>query len=333
MSISIPSRSLSVEIAEPGGPDVLRPVHRETHHPGESEVLIKVAYAGVNRPDVFQRQGNYPPPAGVTDIPGLEVSGEIVAVGPGTSRWRIGDRVCALLAGGGYAQYAVAHEGLCLRIPEGITLEQAAGMPETFFTVWYNLVERARLQPGEVALIHGGSSGIGTTAIQVATALGARVFTTAGNEEKCRFCEDLGAEKAFDYRHEDFSSIKSLTGDRGADVILDMVGGDYIQKNISSCAIRGRIVSLAFLKGSIAEIDLKPVMLKQLTLTGSTLRGQPVEEKSRLAREVEAHLWPLVDKGRVKPIIFKTLPLVEAAEAHRIMESSAHIGKLVLDCT
>ncbi len=320
-----------IEISSPGGPEVLQATRRELPAPGPGEVVIAVQYAGINRPDVFQRLGGYPPPPGVTDIPGLEVSGTVAAVGEGVTL-EVGAQVCALLAGGGYARHAIAHQDLCLPVPKGLTLEQAAALPETFFTVWYNLVEQGQLASGDVVLIHGGTSGIGTTAIQVARALGARVFATAGSEEKCRVAESLGAEKCFNYRNEDFVQIKELSDGRGADIILDMVGGDYVQRNIKAAARRGRILYLAFLKGSKVQVDLMPLMLKQLVLTGSTLRSQPHAEKARLAREVAANLWPLIDSGLVRPVLHRTLPLEQAAEAHRIMESSVHIGKLLLDC-
>ena len=320
-----------IEIATPGGPEALQLTRRQLSPPGPGEVLLEVHYAGINRPDVFQREGNYAPPPGVTDIPGLEVAGVVVAVGDGV-RLAIGDKVCALLPGGGYARHALAHQDLCLPIPAGLTLEEAAALPETCFTVWYNLVEQGQLTAQEVALIHGGTSGIGTTAIQVARALGARVFATAGSDEKCRAAEALGAEKCFNYRSEDFGQVKELTDRRGADVILDMVGGDYVQRNIKVAARRGRILSLAFLQGSKVEVDLMPMMLKQLVLTGSTLRSQPHAEKARLARAVADNLWPLIEAGLLRPVIYRTLPLHEAAEAHRIMESSAHTGKLLLDC-
>jgi len=283
-------------------------------------VLIEVACAGVNRPDVLQRTGVYPPPPGASDIPGLEVSGTIIAVGSEVSSFTAGDRVCALLSGGGYAQHAVAEASLCLPVPEPLSLEQAAGLPETFFTVWYNLIEKGELQAGDNVLIHGGSSGIGTTAIQVAHAFGATVYTTAGSAEKCRLCEELGAARAFNYRDEDFGEVKKLSGG-GVDIVLDMVGGDYVAKNIKCAAPKARIVNIAFLQGSKVQLDLMPVMLKQLVLTGSTLRSQPVADKARIAEEVE-----------LKVLVHKVFPLEQAAEAHALMESSQHIGKIILDC-
>lgn len=330
--MNLPANTPCIEISEPGGPGVLQMTERELAPPQAGEVVIRVAFAGINRPDVFQREGGYPPPPGASDIPGLEVAGEIAAVGEGVTRWRVGDSVCALLAGGGYSHYAIAHQDTCMPLPSGLTLEEAASLPETCLTVWYNLMDKGGLQAGDVVLIHGGSSGIGTTAIQMARAFGARVFTTAGTAEKCRACEGLGAEKAFNYREEDFRDIKKLT-ERGADIILDMVGGDYIQKNIKAAAPGARIINIAFLKGAKTEVDFTPVMLKQLILTGSTLRSQPVAAKARIARQVEEQLWPLFADGQLKPVIHKTMPLAQAAEAHRLMESSTHIGKILLRCS
>lgn len=327
--MSLPQLMNCVEIFAAGGPEVLTPTTRKLAQPGTREVLIRVIAAGVNRPDVFQRQGGYPAPEGASDLPGLEVAGEVLALGEETSRWKIGDRVCALLNGGGYSEYALAHQDLCLPIPDTLSTLEAAALPETFFTVWHNVFERARLKPGEIFLVHGGASGIGTTAIQLASTLGARVFTTVGNDEKVRVCETLGAEKAFNYHHEDFVGGVKAVG-KGANVILDMVGGDYIQQNIRASAFRGRIVSIAFLRGSKVEIDLMPVMLKQLTLTGSTLRSQPVSDKARIARGLASQVWPLLNKGRIKPLIHATFPLNEAARAHQLMESNAHIGKVML---
>ncbi len=292
-------------------------------------MLIRVAATGINRPDVFQRQGGYPPPPGASDLPGLEVAGTVVALGEGVEQWRVGDRVCALLSGGGYAEYAVAEAGVCLPVPEGYSDIQAAALPETFFTVWHNLFERAALQPQEVLLVHGGASGIGTVAIQLGKAFGARVFATAGTADKCLACEQLGAEKAFNYHQEDFvDGVKSAC--KGANVILDMVGGDYIAKNIRTLAFQGRMVSIAFLRGSKVEVDLMPVMLKQLVLTGSTLRSQPIANKARIARGLHDKVWPLLDSGAVKPIIHSILPLEQAAAGHRLMESNTHIGKIIL---
>ncbi|MFA5632248.1 MAG: NAD(P)H-quinone oxidoreductase [Porticoccaceae bacterium] len=330
---SQPHSAACIEISAVGGPDVLRPGFRDLPALASRQVLIAVSHAGVNRPDIFQREGKYPPPPGASDIPGLEVAGIVVAKGAQVTRWQVGDRVCALLPGGGYATHAVAEESLCLPVPKGLSLAEAAGLPETAFTVWHNLVERAALQAGEHVLIHGGSSGIGTLAIQIAAALGATVYTTAGSAEKCQVCEELGATKAFNYRSEDFAAVKELTGKRGVDIVLDMVGGDYVQKNIACAAPGGRIVSIAFLQGSRVNVDLMPMMLKQLTLTGSTLRSRTVENKAHIAAQVETNLWPLIDAGVVRPLIHRIFPLPEAADAHRLMESSQHIGKLVLDCT
>ncbi len=328
--MSLPTTMNCVEIARPGGPEVLTPTRRPLPMPEDGEVLIRVVAAGVNRPDVVQRQGGYPAPPGASDLPGLEAAGEIVALGDGVDRWRIGDRVCALLSGGGYAEYATAHQALCLPIPRGLSPVAAAALPETAFTVWHNLFERAALQAGEVLLVHGGTSGIGTLAIQLATACGARVFATAGSAEKVATCEKLGALRAFDYHREDFvEGLKTAVG--GANVILDMVGGDYVQKNLRAAAFRGRIVSIAFLRGSKVEVDLMPVMLKQLVLTGSTLRSQPIADKARIARGVLEQVWPLIEDGHIRPLIHATFPLAEAAASHVLMESSAHQGKIVLE--
>jgi NADPH:quinone reductase len=329
---TLPATMTAIEITEPGGPEVLRPGTRPMPMPGAGEVLIKVAAAGVNRPDVMQRQGAYPPPPGASDIPGLEVAGTVAAVGLGVNHTKLGDAVCALVTGGGYATYCVAPEPQCLPVPKGLSMAEAAALPETFFTVWTNLFERGRLQPGETVLIHGGTSGIGTTAIQLAKALGAlQIFATAGSRDKCHACEILGATRGIDYQHEDFVKlVKDATGGRGADVILDMVGGDYIQRNINALAVEGRIVNIAFLHGSQAEINLMPLMLKRGTLTGSTLRARSVEQKGAIAAPLRRVVWPLIEQGKVKPQIYRTFPLAEAAEAHRLMESSAHIGKIVL---
>ena len=322
---------IAIAIREPGPADVLVPVERPTPTPGSHEVLIAVAAAGVNRPDVMQRQGRYTPPPGTTDIPGLEVAGTIAAVGAGVTRWAVGDRVCALLAGGGYAEYCVAPDVQCLRVPEGLSDVEAAGLPEVMFTVWSNVFERGRLAAGESILVHGGSSGIGTAAIQLARAYGARVFATAGSAAKCAACEALGAERAINYRDEDFVSvIRAVTGDRGVDVVLDMVAGDYMQRNIDVLAMDGRLVQIAQLGGYRATINTIPILQRRLTITGSTLRARPIEEKGRLAREVEQHVWPLVESGAVRVLIHETFPLARASEAHARMESSAHIGKLIL---
>jgi putative PIG3 family NAD(P)H quinone oxidoreductase len=320
-----------VEIAHAGGPEVLCRAERPRPEPGRGELLIRVAAAGVNRPDILQRQGHYAPPPGVSDVPGLEVAGTVEAQGPGVGGWSAGDPVCALVAGGGYAEYCVAPAPQCLPVPTGSSLVEAAAIPETFFTVWHNVFERGRLAKGEVLLVHGGSSGIGTTAIQLGRAFAARVLATAGSAEKCRACEGLGAERAIDYRMEDFAAVVAeATGGRGADVILDMVGGDYTPRNVQCLAVEGRLVQIAFLKGSKVELDLRPVMQKRLTVTGSTLRPRPVEEKAAIARALRENVWPRLERGEVRPVIFKTFPLEQAPEAHRLMESSQHIGKIVL---
>ncbi len=327
----IPETMTCIEIAEPGGPDVLKPTTRPVPVPEAGEVLIAVRAAGVNRPDCIQREGNYAPPPGVTDIPGLEVAGEIAALGQDVSGWKLGDQVCALVAGGGYAEFVTAPAVQCLPVPAGLEMAEAAALPETFFTVWSNVFERARLMPGEAFLVHGGSSGIGTTAIQLAAKMGSRVITTAGSEEKCRVCEELGAERTVNYKEEDFvEAAKEFTDGRGVDVILDMVGGDYLNRNIKALGPDGRHVSIAFLGGSKAEVNFMPVMLKRLTLTGSTLRPQPVERKAEIARALEEKVWPMIAQGEIKPVIHASFPLAQAAEAHALMESSQHIGKIML---
>ncbi|WP_119392041.1 NAD(P)H-quinone oxidoreductase [Taklimakanibacter lacteus] len=327
----LPRQMTAIAIARPGGPEVLKPERIAVPPLKDSEVLIKVAAAGVNRPDVLQRQGGYPPPAGAPLTPGLEVAGTVVARGPLVKRYKEGDAVTALVPGGGYAEYCAAAEDNALPVPEGLSLTEAGGVPETFFTVWTNVFERAGLKSGETLLVHGGSSGIGTTAIMLAHHLGSRVFATAGSAVKCRACEALGAERGINYRDEDFVAIvKELTDGKGADVILDMVGGDYIGRNMAAAAMHGRIVNIAFLKGSKVEVDLLPIMVKRLTLTGSTLRPRSVAEKALIARALEARVWPLIAQGKIRPQIYKTFPLSEAAEAHRLMETSAHVGKIVL---
>lgn len=329
---NIPSSMTAIEISQPGGPEVLKQVTMPTPAPGAGEVLIKVAAAGVNRPDVLQRKGAYPPPPGASEIPGLEISGEVVALGEGVSLWKAGDKVCALVAGGGYAEYCSVHETNALPVPGNLTMAEAAGVPETFFTVWTNVFERGALKPGESLLVHGGSSGIGTTAIQIASQLGSTVYTTAGSADKCAACEELGAERAINYREEDFVEVlKQATGKKGIDVILDMVGGDYIQRNIKSAARDGRIVNIAYLNGSKAEVDFMMVMLKRLTLTGSTLRIRPTADKAAIAGALKKTVWPLIEAGKVKPQLFKTFPLADASKAHALMETSAHIGKIVLE--
>jgi putative PIG3 family NAD(P)H quinone oxidoreductase len=322
---------IAIEIREPGGPEVLVPVERPMPLPAAGEVLIKVAAAGVNRPDVFQRLGRYPPPPGVTDIPGLEVSGTITEVASGAGSFRIGDAVCALVAGGGYAEYCVAPAPQCLPAPRGLELVDTAAIPETFLTVWTNVFERGRLQAGESILIHGGSSGIGTTAIQLARAFGARVFATAGSADKCAACERLGAERCINYRDADFvAAVREQTAGRGVDVVLDMVGGPYFPRNVEVLATEGRLVEIATLQGAKAELNIQTIMQRRLTITGSTLRARPIADKGAIAEAVHRHVWPLLESGAVKPILYATFPLRDASEAHRVMESSAHIGKLVL---
>jgi len=322
---------IAIEISRPGDPDVLVPVERPRPVPASGEVLIKVAAAGVNRPDVFQRRGRYPPPPGASDIPGLEVAGVVEEVGAEVRDLHAGDAVCALVAGGGYAEYCAAPAPQCLPVPRGLDYVAAAAMPETFFTVWTNVFERGRLQANESILVHGGSSGIGTTAIQLARAYGARVFVTAGSAEKCAACERLGAERAINYREADFvAAVRQLTGERGVDVILDMVGGDYFARNLEALALEGRLVEIATLSGAKAELNIQTIMQRRLTVTGSTLRARPVADKGAIARALRVRVWPLVESGAVKPIVYATFPLRQAAEAHRLMESSAHIGKIVL---
>ena len=327
----LPTEITVMEITHPGGPEVLVPATRPLPQPKAGEVLIEVAAAGVNRPDVFQRKGAYPPPPGASDIPGLEVAGRIVALGEGVDLFRPGDLVCALLTGGGYASYATAPAVQCLAYPKGFDAVQAAALPETFFTVWHNLFQRAGLRAGETLLVHGGTSGIGSVAIQLAKQFGASVFTTAAGAEKCQTCRDLGADVAIDHHAEDFvARVAEETSGRGVDVVLDMVGGDYLGRNIACLAADGRHVSLAFLKGSRVEIDLVPVMTKRLTLTGSTLRPRPVAVKAAIAAELKKRVWPLLDAGKVAPLIHAVFPLEKAAEAHRLMESGTHRGKIVL---
>jgi putative PIG3 family NAD(P)H quinone oxidoreductase len=331
MPVTLPKSMTAIEISTPGAPEVLVPADRPVPVAGPGEVLIEVAAAGVNRPDVLQRLGNYPPPPGASDIPGLEIAGTIIALGEGVSDRSLGERVTALVTGGGYAQYCAAPAAQCLPIPEGLSLEEAAALPETFFTVWTNVFDRGRLQPGEAFLVHGGSSGIGTTAIQMARALGARVFATAGSAEKCRACEELGAERAINYRDEDFVEvIKEVTQGRGVDVILDMVGGDYIARNLRALAVEGRLCYIAFLGGSKAEVDFLPLMLKRITLTGSTLRARDVAFKAAIAENLRQKIWPKIEAGEIKPVLAARFALEQAAQAHALMESSQHIGKIVL---
>ncbi len=329
--MTLPNQMSYVQINGYGAPDVLQPARMAVPQPGQGEVLIKVAAAGVNRPDVQQRLGQYDPPPGSSTVPGLEIAGDVVALGVGVKRYKIGDKVCALVAGGGYAEYCAAPEPQTLPVPDGVSMIEAGGIPETFFTVWTNVFDRGHLQPGEKLLIHGGSSGIGTTAIQLAREFGARVFVTAGTDEKCRVCGDLGAERAINYRNEDFLAVvKELTEGKGVDVILDMVGGDYVQRNIEAMAVDGRIVQIAWLGGSKVSANFMKLMLKRLTWTGSTLRPRSIEQKADIARALEARVWPLITAGKVKPIIHRTFPLADAAAAHALMESSEHIGKIIL---
>ncbi len=319
-----------IEIARPGGPEVLAPASRPVPSPGPREVLVQVKAAGVNRPDLMQRLGKYPPPSGASDIPGLEISGTVSATGPG-SCWQVGDAVCALVSGGGYAEFCVVPDPQCLTLPAGMDFVAAAAIPETFFTVWTNLFERGRLAAGETVLIHGGSSGIGTTAIQLARARGARVFATAGSADKCRACEALGAERAIDYKKEDFVEVmNAVTSGRGVDVVLDMVGGAYLMRNIGILAIEGRLVQIAVLGGARTDINLVPLLQRRLTVTGSTLRARSIEEKGRIAAALRKEVWPLLESGTVRPVIHATFPLTEAANAHRLMETGTHIGKIVL---
>jgi NADPH:quinone reductase len=326
---------LAIEITEHGTPDVLRPVERPTPEPGINEVLVRVHAAGVNRPDLMQRQGKYPPPPGASDVPGLEIAGAIERVGPpleGESpRWAPGDRICALVAGGGYAEHAVVPMQQCLPIPLGMSDVAAAAIPETYFTVWTNLFQRAQLRTGESVLVHGGSSGIGTTAIQLARAFGAVVYATAGSDEKCAACEKLGAAAAINYKEIDFvDAIAAMTSGRGVNVILDIVGGEYLERNLKSLAVEGRLVQIGLQGGAKTSIHLSTLMQRRLTLTGSTLRIRSVAEKAAIARELEQHVWPLLGSGIVAPVIARTFPLAQAAEAHRLLEAGEVIGKIVL---
>jgi putative PIG3 family NAD(P)H quinone oxidoreductase len=322
---------IAIKIAKPGGPEMLQAVDVPAPRPGPREVLIRVAAAGVNRPDLMQREGRYPPPPGASDIPGLEVSGIIAGCGSGALRWREGDHVCALVSGGGYAEYCAVPDVQCLPIPSTIDLVSAAGMPEAFFTVWTNVFERGRLRAGESFLVHGGASGIGTTAIQMAKAFGARVFATAGTDAKVGACERLGAERAINYKTSDFApAVMSLTGGSGVDVILDMVGAPYFSRNVDLLALEGRLLQIAVLQGAKAEVNLVRVLRQRLTITGSTLRSRTVEEKGAIADAVEKAVWPFVETGTMRPVVYATFPLQRAAEAHRLMESGSHIGKIVL---
>ena len=330
--MSIPPQMRAIEITTPGGPEVLRPGQRPVPAPAAGEVLIEVAFAGVNRPDVLQRKGGYAPPPGASDIPGLEVSGVIVKLGPQVKEWQLGDEVCALVTGGGYAEFVNAPAAQCLRIPKGLGLEQAASLPETCFTVWVNVFDRGGLKNDETLLVQGGSSGIGVTAIQMARALGHRVYATAGTAKKCAACEQLGATRAINYRDEDFVAvIKDLTGGRGVDVILDMVGGDYVSRELACLADDGRLSLIAFLGGTKTSLDLSDILRRRLTITGSTLRPRAVAFKATVAQALREKIWPLIEAGKIRPVIYKTFALDEAAAAHALMESSEHVGKIMLD--
>jgi len=326
----LPSTMTAIGIKSPGGPEMLVPEQRPTPAPAAGEILVKVAAAGVNRPDVMQRKGSYPPPPGAPDIPGLEIAGEVVALGPDAKRWKTGDKVMALVSGGGYAEYALAHESHALPVA-GLSMVEAGAVPETFFTVWHNVFERGALKKGETLLVHGGTSGIGTTAIMLAKEFGSRVITTAGSDEKCAAARKLGADVAINYKTEDFvAATKAATNDKGAELILDMVGGDYIARNYEAAAVEGRIVQIAFQGGPKAEVNFMRLMLKRLHHTGSTLRARSVPDKAAIAQAIADKVLPLLAKGKAKPIIYKAFPLREAAQAHALMESSAHIGKIVL---
>jgi NADPH:quinone reductase len=328
---TLPTQMTVIAISAPGGPEVLVPEQRSCPRPQAGEILVKVAAAGVNRPDVMQRQGLYPPPPGASDIPGLELAGTVVERGADANRFTLGDAVCALVTGGGYAEYAVVHETTALRVPEPLSMIEAAAIPETFFTVWHNVFERGALKEGETMLVHGGSSGIGTTAIQLAKAFGARVIVTAGTPVKCQRCLELGADYAVNYRTEDFvAAAKAATGGKGVELVLDMVGGDYIERNYEAAAVEGRVVQIAFQGGPRANVDFRRIMLKRLTHTGSTLRSRPVVEKAAMARRLEREVWPLITAGKVKPVIDRTFPLGQAPAAHTLMEGGTHIGKIVL---
>ncbi|MGA7972677.1 MAG: NAD(P)H-quinone oxidoreductase [Pseudolabrys sp.] len=327
---TLPARMTAIGIKTPGGPEALVPEERPLPSPGEGEILVKVAAAGVNRPDVMQRKGLYPPPPGASDIPGLEIAGEVAALGAGVTRWKVGDRVMALVSGGGYAEYCIAHASHAMPV-DGLTMEEAAAVPETFLTVWHNVFQRGALKAGETLLVHGGTSGIGTTAIQLAKAFGARVIVTAGSDEKCDACRKLGADVAVNYKTQDFvAEVKNATDGKGANVILDMVGGDYIGRNYEAAAVEGRIVQIAFMASAKAEVNFMRLMLKRLHHTGSTLRARSNADKGAITKAVEDNALPLIAAGKVKPVMYKTFPLKEAAQAHALMESSAHIGKIVL---
>ena len=329
---TLPATMTVIEIASPGGPEALRVASRPMPVPGPGEVLVAVAAAGINRPDIMQRKGQYPPPPGASDIPGLEIAGTVAAIGLGVHHWKVGDEVCALVTGGGYASHCVAPAPQCLPVPKGFSMVEAAALPETFFTVWHNVFERGKLRAGESILIHGGSSGIGTVAIQLARAFGASaIFATAGSREKCHACEQLGATRAIDYKHEDFVKvIKDATAGRGVDVILGMVGGDYIQRNISAAALWGRIVNIAYQQSFEAKVNFAPVLAKRLTLAATTLRSRTLAERTAIRDQVLARVWPLIAQGRIKPLVDSTFPLAEAQKAHDRMRESGHIGKILL---
>jgi len=329
--MSLPATMTAIHIDGYGPPSVLKPQTRPVPQAGPGEILVRVQAAGINRPDVMQRLGHYNPPPGATDIPGLEIAGEVVAMGPGAARFKLGDKVCALVSGGGYAEYCPVPEPQAMAIPPGLSMAEAGGVPETFMTVWTNVFDRGRLKAGESFLVHGGSSGIGTTAIQLAKAFGATVYATAGDDEKCRACERLGAAKAFNYKTTDFvKAAKDATGGKGLDLILDMVGGEYVGQNLNALALEGRLVQIAWQKGSKVQADFMRLMTHRLTWTGSTLRPRTIEQKGEIARALEAKVWPLIAAGQVRPVMYKTFPLAEAAKAHELMETSTHIGKIVL---
>ena len=329
--MTVPARMTAIAIREPGKPEVLVPQERDVPALTAREVLVKVAAAGVNRPDVMQREGKYPPPPGAPDIPGLELAGEVVALGEGATRWRIGDKITALVPGGGYAEYAAVHETNALPVIAPLTMVEAGAIPETFFTVWHNVFERGALKAGETMLLHGGSSGIGTTAIMLAKCFGAKVIVTVGSDEKADACRKLGADVAINYNTQDFvAETKKATDNKGANVIIDMVAGDYIQKNYDAAAVEGRIVQIAFQRPPKVMVDFRPILMKRLWHTGSGLRPRPVTDKAAIAQALEKSVWPLIASGKVKPVIYKTFPLREAAAAHALMETSTHIGKIVL---
>ena len=334
MDSRLPATMRQIVVEEPGPPEVMHVAGAPVPAPRQDEVLIEVAYAGVNRPDCIQRAGHYPPPADASPILGLEVSGSIAALGSGVTEWKIGDAVCALTPGGGYAGYCTAPAAWTLPVPPGMSMQDAASLPENYFTVWHNVFERGRLAAGESFLVHGGSSGIGLTAIQLAKAFGAMVFTTVGNEEKAQFCRDIGADHVINYREKDFlAEVQAITGKKGVDLILDMVGGDYVDRNLRALALEGRLVVIAFLQGSKVTADWRFIMIKRLTVTGSTMRASPPARKAQIARALRERVWPLFGQGTLKPVVTRVFPLEDAAAAHALMESSAHIGKIMLKVT